>query len=91
VKRIFIPTKAGSDWQSLLAKPKLHWKKGASAMTAAAAWEDAGRALSRGDSAKHGLFFPAQRSVGNATYSSLYLPSRESGLSLIHRSTPDPN
>jgi hypothetical protein len=29
----------------LLAKPKLHWKKGASAMTAAAAWEDAGGLL----------------------------------------------
>jgi len=37
LKRIFIPTKTGSDWQSLLAKPELHWKKGASAMTAAAA------------------------------------------------------
>jgi len=45
VKRIFIPTKTGTDWQGLLAKPKLHWKKGASAMTAAAAWEDAGNAL----------------------------------------------
>lgn len=41
MKRIFIPTRTGSDWQRLLAKPKLHWKKGASAMTAAAAWEDA--------------------------------------------------
>ena len=41
MKRIFIPTKAGTDWQALLAKPTLHWKKGASAMTAAAAWEDA--------------------------------------------------
>jgi hypothetical protein len=45
VKRIFIPTKTGSDWQRLLAKPKLHWKKGASAMTAAAAWEEAGDVL----------------------------------------------
>lgn len=45
MKRIFIPTKTGSDWQALLAKPKLHWKKGASAMTSAAAWEDAGGAL----------------------------------------------
>jgi hypothetical protein len=45
MKRIFIPTKTGSDWQGLLAKPKLHWKKGASAMTAAAAWEDAGDSL----------------------------------------------
>lgn len=41
MKRIFVPTCDGSDWQPLLAKPKLHWKKGASAMTAAAAWEDA--------------------------------------------------
>jgi hypothetical protein len=41
MKRIFIPTESGTDWQRLLAKPKLHWKKGASAMTAAAAWEDA--------------------------------------------------
>ena len=45
VKRIFIPTSKGSDWQRLLAKPKLHWKKGASAMTTAAAWEDARDAL----------------------------------------------
>lgn len=45
MKRIFISTKTGSDWQGLLAKPKLHWKKGTSAMTAAAAWEDAGDAL----------------------------------------------
>jgi hypothetical protein len=41
MKRIFIPTRTGTDWQRLLAKPKLHWKKGASAMTTAAAWEDA--------------------------------------------------
>jgi hypothetical protein len=64
VKRIFVPTKSGSDWQGLLAKPKLHWKKGASAMTAAAAWEDAGGDLpeeivsaldSSGDNALRGL------------------------------------
>jgi hypothetical protein len=41
MKRIFVPTTGGADWQRLLAKPKLHWKKGASAMTAAASWEDA--------------------------------------------------
>jgi hypothetical protein len=41
VKRIFIPTIGGSDWQPLLAKPVLHWKKGFSAMTAAASWEAA--------------------------------------------------
>ena len=41
MKRIFIPTKTASDWQRLLAKPKLHWKKGYSAMTTAACWEAA--------------------------------------------------
>jgi hypothetical protein len=41
MKRIFAPTKSGSDWQRLLAKPTLHWKKGASAMTTAACWESA--------------------------------------------------
>jgi hypothetical protein len=41
MKRIFVPTRSGSDWQRLLAKPTLHWKMGASAMTAAAAWEGA--------------------------------------------------
>jgi len=41
MKRIFVPTSSGSDWQRLLAKPNLHWKRGASAMTAAACWEDA--------------------------------------------------
>jgi hypothetical protein len=45
MKRIFIPTETGTDWQRLLAKPDLHWKKGKSAMTAAAAWEGAGDAL----------------------------------------------
>ena len=39
MKRIFIPTTSGTDWQRLLAKPRLHWKMGASAMTAAASWE----------------------------------------------------
>lgn len=41
MKRIFARTQSGSDWQRLLAKPKLHWKPGASAMTTAAAWEAA--------------------------------------------------
>ena len=41
MKRIFVPTRSGTDWQRLLAKPTLHWKKGASAMTAAASWEGA--------------------------------------------------
>jgi hypothetical protein len=45
MKRIFVPTRNGTDWQRLLAKPILHWKKGASAMTAAAAWEDAANKL----------------------------------------------
>ncbi|MBN2419651.1 MAG: hypothetical protein JXL81_09725 [Deltaproteobacteria bacterium] len=40
MKKIFIPTQNGSDWQKLLGKPKLHWKKGYSAMAAAACWED---------------------------------------------------
>ena len=45
MKRIFIPTRDGADWQHLLAKPTMHWKKGASAMTAAACWEDAHEGL----------------------------------------------
>lgn len=40
MKRIFVPTKSGKDWQRLLGKPKLHWKKGYSAMASAACWED---------------------------------------------------
>jgi hypothetical protein len=39
MKRIFVPTESGSDWQRFLAKPTLHWKPGRSAMTLAAAWE----------------------------------------------------
>lgn len=39
MKRIYVPTQSGTDWQRLLAKPKLHWKKGRSAMSAAACWE----------------------------------------------------
>jgi hypothetical protein len=39
MKHIFVPTVSGSDWQRLLAKPTLHWKRGRSAMTAAACWE----------------------------------------------------
>jgi len=45
MKRIFVPTKTGSDWQRLLAKPVLHWKKGRSAMAAAASWESASDAF----------------------------------------------
>jgi hypothetical protein len=45
MKRIFVPTQTGSDWQHLLAQPILHWKKGKSAMTTAASWENAGDAL----------------------------------------------
>lgn len=41
MKRIFVPTQSGSDWQRLLGKPELHWKKGRSAMSAAACWEEA--------------------------------------------------
>jgi hypothetical protein len=45
MKRIFVPTETGADWQRLLAKPKLHWKQGASAMSAAATWEAANDSL----------------------------------------------
>lgn len=45
MKRVFVPTKTGAEWQLLLAKPALHWKSGASAMTTAASWEDAGDSL----------------------------------------------
>ncbi len=45
MKRIFVPTQTPSDWQRLLAKPILHWKKSYSAMTAAACWEAAGDKL----------------------------------------------
>jgi hypothetical protein len=45
MKRIFVPTQTGADWQRLLAKPNLHWKVGASAMTAAATWEAAADSL----------------------------------------------
>lgn len=40
MKRIFVPSQNGTDWQRLLGKPKLHWKKGRSAMSTAACWED---------------------------------------------------
>lgn len=39
MKRIFAPTVSGSDWQPLLMNPKKHWKRGYSAMSAAACWE----------------------------------------------------
>lgn len=39
VKRIFVPTVSGSDWQRLLAQPSRQWRRGRSAMTAAACWE----------------------------------------------------
>jgi hypothetical protein len=45
VKRLFIPTQSGSDWQRLLARPTIHWKMGKSVMTAAASWEEASDAL----------------------------------------------
>jgi hypothetical protein len=45
MKRIYIPTASGSDWQRLLAKPELHWKPGKSAMSAAVCWEDANDGL----------------------------------------------
>lgn len=45
MKRIFVPTRTGSDWQRLLAQPRLHWKQGRSAMTTAASWESAADAF----------------------------------------------
>ncbi|MGD0274831.1 MAG: hypothetical protein ABSB79_02070 [Syntrophales bacterium] len=41
MKRILRPTKSFHEWQDLLAKPKLHWKLGYSAMTLAKSWEAA--------------------------------------------------
>lgn len=45
MKRIFVPTQSGADWQRLLGKPELHWKMGRSAMSAAACWEAANPGL----------------------------------------------
>jgi hypothetical protein len=45
MKRLFVPTQTGTDWQRLLGMPVLHWKRGRSAMTAAASWEDASDSL----------------------------------------------
>ena len=45
MKRIFVRTQTGTDWQRLLAKPKLHWQPKASAMTCAASWEAAADSL----------------------------------------------
>jgi hypothetical protein len=45
MKRIFLPSQTPSDWQRLLAKPSLHWKKSYSAMTTAACWEASGNQL----------------------------------------------
>ena len=47
MKRIYVPTRSGSEWQPLLAKPQLQWKRGKSAMTTAASWEDAQNAFPR--------------------------------------------
>ena len=45
MKRGFVPTQTGTDWQRLLAKPKIHWQPKASAMTCAASWESASDSL----------------------------------------------
>lgn len=64
MKRIFVPTTGGGDWQRRLAKPDLHWVPGKSAMSAAACWEGAASQLppevsaaleSSGDTALAGL------------------------------------
>jgi hypothetical protein len=47
MKRILVPTRTGSDWHRLLAKPELHWRSGRSAMTAAACWDVAADRLPR--------------------------------------------
>jgi hypothetical protein len=47
MKRIFVPTISGADWQRLLGKPELHWKSGRSAMSAAACWEESEPRLPR--------------------------------------------
>ena len=39
MKRIFVPSTGPGDWQRLLAQPKKHWRRGYSAMCAAASWE----------------------------------------------------
>lgn len=39
MKRIFVPSTGPGDWQRLLAQPKKHWRRGYSAMCAAACWE----------------------------------------------------
>src|SRR4051794_40984872 len=38
---IYVPSTGAHDWQWLLAKPGLHWKHNASAMSLADAWETA--------------------------------------------------
>lgn len=43
--RVYVPAQSPSDWKRLLATPDLHWKSGCSAMTAAACWDAAGKAL----------------------------------------------
>ena len=40
-KRILIPTKSITDWQSLLAEPEKHWRPKYSAMLTAQSWENA--------------------------------------------------
>src|SRR4051794_2998946 len=41
MQHIYMETAGPHDWQWLLAKPALHWKRGASAMALAEAWEGA--------------------------------------------------
>ncbi len=53
---IAIPSNGPGDWQHVLAKPDLHWKPGASAMSLAACWE-----------AAHGEFPPEVASMLNSS------------------------
>ena len=39
--QILVPTTSADDWKRLLARPKLHWKPGFSAMALARSWEAA--------------------------------------------------
>lgn len=38
---VYVPSKGPQDWQSLLAEPEKHWRRGYSAMELAERWEAA--------------------------------------------------
>jgi len=41
LSKIYIPTTKPEDWQSLLADPEKHWRKGYSAKALAYCWQEA--------------------------------------------------